>query len=88
MPPDRYRGYIPLRGDNAAASLDDDSLSLPDLKESFSIGPFDMHPTMPITGHRPPARSSRPTCGLRARRHGASSGKSITGTWSGSRPPS
>lgn len=42
MPPDRYRGYIPLRGDNAAASLDDGSPSLPDLKESFSIGPFDM----------------------------------------------
>ncbi len=40
MPPDRYRGYIPLRGDNAAASLDDGSPSLPDLKESFSIGPF------------------------------------------------
>ena len=42
MPADRYRGYIPLRGDNAAASLDDGSLSLPDLKESFSIGPFDL----------------------------------------------
>ena len=41
MPPDRYRGYIPLRGDNAAASLDDGGPSLPDLKESFSIGPIE-----------------------------------------------
>ena len=42
MPPDRYRGYIPVCGDNAAASLGDGGVSLPDLKESFSIGPFDV----------------------------------------------
>lgn len=41
MPPDRYRGYIPVRGDNAAASLADGSNSKPDLKESFSFGPLD-----------------------------------------------
>ena len=38
MPPDRYRGYTSFGSENLANSLDD--ISPPDLKESFSIGPF------------------------------------------------
>ncbi|MSO75182.1 MAG: isopenicillin N synthase family oxygenase [Alphaproteobacteria bacterium] len=38
MPPDRYRGYIALGHEALANSLD--QASPPDLKESFSIGPF------------------------------------------------
>jgi len=41
MPPDRYRGYTPLGGESLAYSLDQQTP--PDLKESFSMGPFD-HP--------------------------------------------
>ena len=40
MPPDRYRGYIALGHEALANSLDQESP--PDLKESFSIGPFGM----------------------------------------------
>ena len=39
MPPDRYRGYTPPGGESLAYSLDEETP--PDLKESFSIGPFD-----------------------------------------------
>ena len=39
MPPDRYRGYIAFGNEALAYSLDEESP--PDLKESFSIGPFD-----------------------------------------------
>ena len=42
MPPDRYRGYTPFGSENLANSLDE--ISPPDLKESFSIGPFN-HPS-------------------------------------------
>ena len=38
MPPDRYRGYTSFGSENLANSLDE--MSPPDLKESFSIGPF------------------------------------------------
>lgn len=40
MPPDRYRGYIGLGHEALANSLD--QATPPDLKESFSIGPFDV----------------------------------------------
>tara|TARA_B100000686_G_C16798152_1_gene983912 strand:+ start:2745 stop:3749 length:1005 start_codon:yes stop_codon:yes gene_type:complete len=40
MPPDRYRGYTPMGSESLASSLDNDTPS--DLKESFSIGPFDV----------------------------------------------
>lgn len=40
MPPDRYRGYTPLGSEALSYSLD--KVSLPDLKESFSIGPVDV----------------------------------------------
>lgn len=39
MPADRYRGYTPLGSESLAYSLDEETP--PDLKESFSIGPFD-----------------------------------------------
>ncbi|MDA0369605.1 MAG: isopenicillin N synthase family oxygenase [Proteobacteria bacterium] len=39
MPPDRYRGYTPLGAESLSYSLDE--AQPPDLKESFSIGPFD-----------------------------------------------
>ena len=39
MPPDRYRGYTPYASENLSYSLDE--ISPPDMKESFSIGPFD-----------------------------------------------
>lgn len=39
MPPDRYRGYTPLGSESLAYSLDQETP--PDIKESFSIGPFD-----------------------------------------------
>lgn len=42
MPPDRYRGYTPDGAEALAQSLD--QVTPPDLKESFSIGPFD-HPS-------------------------------------------
>ena len=38
MPPDRYRGYTSFGSENLANSLD--AVAPPDLKESFSIGPF------------------------------------------------
>jgi isopenicillin N synthase-like dioxygenase len=38
MPPDRYRGYIAYGSEALAYSLDE--ASPPDVKESFSIGPF------------------------------------------------
>ena len=38
MPPDRYRGYTSFGSENLANSLD--TVAPPDLKESFSIGPF------------------------------------------------
>ena len=38
MPPGRYRGYTPLGGEGLALSLDDETP--PDIKESFSMGPF------------------------------------------------
>ena len=41
MPPDRYRGYTPMGAEGLALSLDDETP--PDLKESFSMGPF-AHP--------------------------------------------
>lgn len=40
MPADRYRGYISLGNEALANSLD--QTSPPDIKESFSIGPFDV----------------------------------------------
>ena len=40
MPPDRYRGYTPMLSESLASSLDHDTP--PDLKESFSIGPFNV----------------------------------------------
>jgi isopenicillin N synthase-like dioxygenase len=40
MPPDRYRGYISIGNEALANSLDE--ASPPDIKESFSIGPFDL----------------------------------------------
>ncbi len=39
MPPDRYRGYTPYGAESLSYSLDEELP--PDLKESFSIGPFD-----------------------------------------------
>ncbi len=42
MPVDRYRGYTSFGSENLANSLDE--VSPPDLKESFSIGPFN-HPS-------------------------------------------
>jgi len=39
MPPDRYRGYTPYGAEALSYSLD--QASAPDLKESFSMGPFD-----------------------------------------------
>jgi isopenicillin N synthase-like dioxygenase len=39
MPPDRYRGYTPYGAEMLAYSLDE--ATPPDIKESFSIGPFD-----------------------------------------------
>jgi isopenicillin N synthase-like dioxygenase len=41
MPPGRYRGYTPMGTEGLALSLDDETP--PDLKESFSMGPF-AHP--------------------------------------------
>ena len=41
MPPDRYRGYTPMGTEGLALSLGNETP--PDLKESFSIGPF-KHP--------------------------------------------
>ena len=41
MPEDRYRGYVPPASEGLAGSLDE--VAPLDLKESFSIGPFD-HP--------------------------------------------
>jgi isopenicillin N synthase-like dioxygenase len=38
MPPDRYRGYTPMGAEGLALSLDAETP--PDIKESFSIGPF------------------------------------------------
>jgi len=38
MPPDRYRGYTPYGAETLALSLDE--ATPPDIKESFSIGPF------------------------------------------------
>ena len=38
MPPDRYRGYTALKSETLSLSLDENSP--PDLKESFSCGPF------------------------------------------------
>jgi isopenicillin N synthase-like dioxygenase len=38
MPPDRYRGYTPYGAESLSYSLD--AASPPDIKESFSIGPF------------------------------------------------
>ena len=38
MPPDRYRGYTPMGSEGLALSLDEETP--PDLKESFSMGPF------------------------------------------------
>ena len=38
MPPDRYRGYTPPGGETLALSLDEETP--PDLKESYSCGPF------------------------------------------------
>ena len=38
MPPDRYRGYTAFKSETLALSLDEKSP--PDLKESFSCGPF------------------------------------------------
>ena len=40
MPPDRYRGYTPMGSESLASSLDQETPS--DLKESFSIGPFNV----------------------------------------------
>ncbi|MGI9333034.1 MAG: isopenicillin N synthase family dioxygenase [Gammaproteobacteria bacterium] len=39
MPPDRYRGYTPYGAETLAHSLDQSTA--PDIKESFSIGPFE-----------------------------------------------
>ena len=39
MPPDRYRGYTPAGEETLALSLGEETP--PDLKESFSMGPFD-----------------------------------------------
>ena len=39
MPPDRYRGYTPYGAESLSYSLDEETP--PDIKESFSIGPFD-----------------------------------------------
>ncbi len=39
MPPDRYRGYTPYGAESLSYSLDE--ALPPDLKESFSMGPFD-----------------------------------------------
>lgn len=39
MPPDRYRGYTPYGAEMLAYSLDE--ATPPDIKESFSIGPFE-----------------------------------------------
>lgn len=41
MPADRYRGYTPMGAEGLALSLDDETP--PDIKESFSMGPF-AHP--------------------------------------------
>ena len=38
MPPDRYRGYTPPGSETLALSLDDETP--PDLKESYSCGPY------------------------------------------------
>ncbi len=38
MPEDRYRGYVPPAAESLAGSLDE--IAPPDLKESFSTGPF------------------------------------------------
>lgn len=38
MPPDRYRGYTPMGAEGLALSLDHETP--PDIKESFSMGPF------------------------------------------------
>jgi len=38
MPPDRYRGYTPFGAESLSYSLDEEQA--PDIKESFSIGPF------------------------------------------------
>jgi isopenicillin N synthase-like dioxygenase len=40
MPPDRYRGYTAPGDESLALSLDQETP--PDLKESFSLGPFDV----------------------------------------------
>ena len=38
MPPDRYRGYTPFGAESLSYSLDEEQA--PDIKESFSMGPF------------------------------------------------
>ena len=62
--PEQNRGYI-APGEERLARLRGDETP-PDLKELYTIGPFDLPDTAYFTGRRP-TRASRPICGRRAR---------------------